>query len=295
MIAIAAERVDELRERLVREFEFLREEGVEVQMRTVRRGDIAFVGCDPVARKPLTPELNRRFRLLVANAVADLIVNRWGTVFLRRLVRTHYGYFDATEQDLICSRAERMLNQGRGADALSQRLRRKGRVLARLTEYLEKSSELVVDGFVTFRLKDLVEEMEDALDQAVDEYLMEKEQREFLQTLRGYVASQRPRSGLVNLLFEPDGGFSLLNAGGSQVGAAQLADLGLDPVQGAIDHEEALISALLALLPALVSVHRARVAPAGVVDLVRAVFADRLSLCDGCQLCQPASAARPRE
>lgn len=296
MIAIAVERADELRERLAREFEFLRDEGVEVQMRTVRRGEVTFVGCDPVSRKPLSPELNRRFRLLVANAVADLIVNRWETAFLRRLVRTHYGYFETAEQDLICTQAEQALHPPvTEAETLSQRIRRKGRILARLTEYLDKNSELVVDGFVTFRLKDYVEEMEEAVDQAVEEYLMEKEQQEFVQMLRYFVASQEPRSGLVNLLFEAGGGFDLVSSGGGQVGAAQFDALGLDQAQGPVDHEETLISTLLALVPGHVSIHCSHHAPAGILDLLRAIFEERLVLCNGCHICQQTSQSHPRE
>lgn len=296
MIAIAVERVDELRERLAREFEFLRDEGIEVQMRTVRRGEITFVGCDPVGRKPLTPELNRRFRLLVANAVAELIVNRCEHNFLRRFVRTHYGYFDDVEQDVICAHAERMLHPPVSEpESLSRRIRLKGRVLARLTEYLEKNSELVVDGFVTFRLKDYVEEMEEAVDQAVEEYLVEKEQQEFVQLLRYYVTSQEPRAGLVNLMFEPGGGFGLVNGSGSQIGAAQINALDFDQSQVPVDHEEALISTLLALVPDVVSIHRSHHAPAGSVDLLRAIFEQRLVLCKGCHLCQQASQGNPRE
>lgn len=296
MIAIAVERVEELRERLSREFEFLRDEGVEVQMRTVRRGEVTFVGCDPVSRKPLSPELNRRFRLLAANAVADLIVNRLETAFLRRLVRTHYGYFDAAEQDLICAQAELTLHpRAAEAETLPQRIRRKGRILARLTEYLEKNSELVVDGFVTFRLKDYVEEMEEAVDQAVEEYLMEKEQQEFIQMLRYFVTSQEPRAGLVNVMFDPGGGFDLVSSGGSQMGAAQIEALGLDEAQGPADQEETLISTLLALVPGIITVHRSPHAEAGILDLLRAIFDDRLIVCNGCHVCQQASQGHPHE
>lgn len=296
MIAIAIDRADELRERLSREFEFLRDEGIEVQMRTVRRGDVTFVGCNPVGRKPLTPELNRRFRLLVANAVADLIVNRCETAFLRRFVRTHYGYFDSTEQDMICAHAERVLYPPVAeAEALSRRIRRKGRILARLTDYLDKNSELVVDGFVTFRLKDYVEEMEEAVDQAVEEYLMEREQQEFVKLLSYFVASQEPRSSLVNLLFEPDGGFSLVNSSGSQMGAAQLDALNLDQAQVPVDPEEILISTLLALVPGVVSIHRPQHASGGTLDLLGAIFDERLVLCNGCYLCEQTSQGHPRE
>lgn len=293
MITIgSAERVEELRERLAREFEHLRPEGVEVQMRTVRKGDLTFIGCDPVSRKPLTSETDRRFRLLVANALSDLIVNRWEGVFLRRLIRSHYGYFDPGDQEQIYAYAARALHpQGEGVPSVSERIRRKGRILARLSEFLDKNTELVVDGFVTFRMKDYVEEMEEAVDLAVEEFLMEKEQEEFVRLLRTFVDAQEPRLPLVNLLFAPGGGFRLLNASGQAVTTPQLESLGLDPGRPG-DEEEDLISALLALLPEVVAVHRRpQDPPASLLETLRGVFGERLVVCDGCRFCKDAPPA----
>ncbi len=285
MISIgAAERVDELRERLSRELEFLRAEGVEVQLRTVRRGSLTFVGCDPV-RKPVSPDADRRLRLLVANAVADLIVNRWEAAFLRRLIRANYGYFGPEEQERIQERALRLLRaEGEGLSPLLERVRRKGRVLARLSEYLEKHSELVVEGFLTFRLKDYVEEMEEAVDLAVEDFLLEREHQEFVGLLRSFVAAQKPRLPRVNLVFG-EGTFRVLDGDGRAVGEPHLEAVGLTAAAGPADDEERVISALLALVPEVLTVHGAARGPATVLDTVRQVFQERVVVCPGCRLC----------
>lgn len=293
MISIgAAERVEELQERLATEFEFLRAEGIEVQLRTSRRGFLTFIGCDPVVRKtPLSADADRRLRLLVANALADLIVNRWEPALLRKVIRHNYGYFPPEEQEQIHERALRLMEGGDpGAAPVLERVRRKGRVLARLSEYLDRHSELVVDGFVTFRLKDFVEEMEEAVDLAVEEFLLDREQREFIGLLRSFVVDQEPRLPLVNLVFGTSE-FRILDRDGEVVTGAPIQALGLDAATGPADDEERLVSTLLALVPRVVVVHRAERGLPAVLDTLGGVFGERLVRCGGCPLCTANSRA----
>ena len=46
--------------------------------------------------------------------------------------------------------------------------------MQRILEYLELSKNLIVEGFISFRLKDYQEELELIVNTAVDELLMEK-------------------------------------------------------------------------------------------------------------------------
>lgn len=279
-----SERVEELRERLVRELDCLRAEGLELQWRTLVRGSLTFVACDPV-RKPLTPDADRRLRLLVANAVADLIVNRWESALLRRVIRLNYGYFSPEEQEEIHLRAVRRLRaEAGGTGVLLERLRRKGRILARLSEYLERHGELVVDGFLTFRLRDYLAELEQAVDLAVEEYGLEREQEEFLDLLRSYVAGQEPRLARADLVFAR-GRFRVLDEAGRVAAGPELQALGLEAAAGPAEDEEQVLSALLALVPEAVLVHGAAGGPAGLVETVRRVFGERVTLCPGCRLC----------
>ncbi len=147
MIAIgAAERADELRDRLATEFQYLRAEGLDVQIKTITRGGWTFLGCDMVGRRPVSPELLRRFRLYVANALSDVILNRWEERFLRKLIRSHYGHLGPEEQETVYGYAYRTLYMPNGRDqSVHFLIRRKGKILARLTEYLDKNNELFLD------------------------------------------------------------------------------------------------------------------------------------------------------
>lgn len=296
MIAIgAAERADELRDRLTSEFQYLRAEGLDVQIKTITRGDWTFLGCDMVGRRPVSPELLRRFRLYVANALSDVILNRWEERFLRKLIRSHYGYLGPDEQDAVYGYAYKTLYMPDGRDqSVHFRIRRKGKILARLTEYLDKNNELFLDGFVTFRLKDYVQELEEAVDIAVEEYLMEKEHEEFVRLLRYFVDSQEPRVPVVGVRCERSGAFSLVDGEGNPLPRAQLEPLLGALGQEGLEAEDFVISALIALAPGFIVVHRPADRRRDFMDTARSIFGSRLTVCTGCPRCGE-SASRGRE
>ena len=61
---------------------------------------------------------------------------------------------------------------------------RKKQITEKIKEYLDKNDELILDGFINFRLKDYMLEIEGLVDDAVDDFLMEKEYLEFIRLLR---------------------------------------------------------------------------------------------------------------
>lgn len=286
MIAIgAAERTDELRDRLLSEFQFLQAEGMDVQIKTLTRGEWTFIGCDMVGRRPASPELWRRFRLYVANALSDVILNRWEERFLRKLIRSHYGYLGPEEQETVYGYAYRSLYMPEGRDqTLHYRVKRKGKILARLTEYLDKNNELFLDGFVTFRLKDYVQELEEAVDLAVEEFMLEKEHDEFVRLLRYFVEMQEPRLPAAGVC-RGRGGLVLVDGDGRHLKREDLEPLLGEAGQVAMDAEDFVISTLIALAPRALVIHRPVERNKGMVDTLRGIFGSRLTICSGCALC----------
>jgi putative sporulation protein YtxC len=272
----------EVRERLAAAFRPLREAGVQVRIEEQSRGSLTFLGCSFEGAGPRA-DLGSLSRQTVADAVAEFITSRWQERLLRRLLSTRYSYFNEEEQVSISAAAARQLARDGHARPV-----RKGRILARLQEYLEKHNTLVVDGFVTFRCKDYVEELEAALDQAVDEFLLEREYQEFVRLLRYFVESQPARHGVVHAFLQGDGSFQLADQAGRPLNNDALADLAAELAARDVAMEDLLISALISLAPRSVVLHRGGGAPSPeTLSTVEAVFGPRLAFCPGCPRCPP--------
>lgn len=220
-------------------------------------------------------------RRALAEGVADFIVQTYQPRLLRRLVSSRHSYFAPAEQRDILARAARALNARSGRE----------RVLARLADYLEHEAMLIVDGFVTFRLQDMVAEAEEAVDGAVDAFLLQREYQEFIALLRHFVDTLPPRHDLVHAVLQPGGRLRLVDADGHALAGAGETD----PALGDLAPEDRVISALIPLAPRSVILHqpaRSGALAADGVAAIRDVFGARLHLCDGCRICRQGSAAR---
>ncbi len=284
----------------------LQARGARLEIREARRGPLVFLGChlEPAAG---AAAVGTDFRQAVAQALARWIVERRERALLQRLIGTHYAYFTADERENILSLAVRQLGSGAGAEGVQGRrppapagelaerapspaaVRRRARVLQRVVEYLERQDTLVVDGFVTFRLKDYVDELVTAVDRAVDDFLMEREYREFVGLLRHVVDSQLERPPVTHCVFDGSGGFQLQDEQGQAVAADFLDEVGPEAALRDVGVEDLLVSALITVAPRAVRLHVPEEAAVALsqdaLGTLEAVFPRAVSVCPGCARC----------
>jgi putative sporulation protein YtxC len=282
-----AEGIEDLRQRLDDEFRYLQEEGVSIRIGQTNRGSFTFLDCS-VDSVPGTPnQADTLVRHYVANALSDMIVEKWEQGLIRKIIKGTYYYFSRDEQETIARYSGRNL-AGNGADDCSQvyKVNRKAQVLHRLRDYLDSADELVLEGFVTFRLRDYIEEVEDAVDRAVDDFLMEREYREFVRLLKYFVDVQEPRMDHVHVLVRPGGAFRLVDDDGSAIKSEYLEEFVVEMVESEVNYEDLLISALITLAPRSITVH-AQVTDQWdeSIETIKGVFGDRVKLCGGCSVC----------
>jgi len=200
-----------------------------------------------------TPSQQQLVRHFLANALSDVIVNGWEPAILAKILREHYGCFNEDERATIMGYARERLSPG--GNHFKRRISRKGHILRRLTEYLQRNDQVVVEGFLAFRLKDYMQELEDAVDQAVDDFVLEREYCEFIDLLKIFAHSQEPKIEEVHVLFTSSGAFHLLDAQGYPLDHDYLDDFVVDMVDSGVDYQDLLISALITLSPEHIVVH----------------------------------------
>jgi len=283
----ADQHIEQIRNRLDQDLKGLQREGIAVRVSEFARGNLAFLRC---SWEPDLPDHRSRMpivRRVVAEALTYVITHHWEKALIRRLVRESYRHFGQEEMDTVCTFVSQFIDgrtlEGSHPNACSER---RARILGRLLEYLERNDEVVLDGFVRFRLRDYLEELEDAVDRAVDEYLMEREYREFIRLLRYFVEMQESRVEEVHVLVASNGVYRLVDRENQPLQEDQLDASAVQQLEGDLAYEDLLVSSLIALAPRLVTVHTcdsAQKLPS--LDTLRSIFAERLLMCDGCPLC----------
>lgn len=280
--------VEVIRDKLYTEVKTLQNKGICVVLDLKERGEFTFLGCDigkPGFKEYSSDELSLLFRHYVSNAVAEVIIDYWEQILIQKLLKDHYPYFNDQEKETLLQKAMHFLNQGDGAPAnyLVYQVDRKSRILHKILDYLHSHDELIVDGFVNFRLKEYLTELREAVDFAVDEYMMEKEYNEFVRLLQYFVEIQEPRMAEIHVVLRANGIFQLYDGKGSLVKSDYLEGFVID-ADNEINYEDLLISALITIAPqrVILHFHECNMYLESMVT-IKNVFGERVCICPGCE------------
>jgi len=270
--------------RLNNELKLLQNEGLSVDIDIDKVGEITFMDCffqDDLSSK----EYLKTMKLSIANCLAEIIVEDWEALIIRKIVRNNFYYYNEDEKQAILNKTKKILNPV-GLKSYNQQ-QRKEKVMQRILEYLDLDKNLMVEGFISFRLKDYQKDLEHIVNSAVDELLMEKEYLEFIRLLKYFVEIQEPRIKKVQIVFRNNGKFSLLDEKDQPIKHECLDGLMIDLLENEINYEDLLISALITLAPCELVLHKERgVGVNETINTIEKVFGNRIVNCPGCSKCK---------
>lgn len=277
-----------VRRRLDFEFRFLQQEGLAISVNESEKGHLKFIDLSLEHSPAAWRNDAGLFRYYVANALSDVILGDCERRLILKMVRDNYSYFTDDERQAIYYLTLEHLNSRPGADGVDPfpRIARKGRVLARLTEYLENSSNVILEGFITFRLREYMDELDLAVDRAVDDFLLEREYREFIRLLKYFVDAQEPKIDEVHVVMSGKDSFRLVDSQLNIINDAHLEEFVAEMVENDINHDDLLISALITIAPRHITLHcTPETKGRESIQTITSVFAGRVDFCDGCALC----------
>lgn len=287
----ATEYLDVIKARLDAEFQMLQAEGIRIDIEEAQCGQLNFLGCaiaDYGDCHYTAQEIEDIFKNYLANVVADLITDYHEKDLIREIVQENYYYFSEDERNTIYQYAEKYLSQSseHGGEYMVYQVSRKSKILQRLLEYFHFNDELVVDGFIRFRLKDYVQELQESVERAVDDFMMEREYKEFIRLLKYFVDIQEPRVDQVHVVLSPSGVFKLLDESNQPINSDYLEGFILDLADSEINYEDLLISALITIAPSQIVLHFNEKAKLhNTLGTIENVFGNRVKNCAGCNLC----------
>lgn len=272
-----------LRQRLTDELNYLREQGLEVSIYEIERGQLTFLGCNIEQSQVAIPleyaeELLRHF---LANVLADIIITNFEGKLVRKLVEEKYHKFSVEEREKIIDLALRNSNHG------LQISERHAKIVSKLVDYLDCYNTIILEGFIRFRLQDYQQELKEAISRAADDIEDEKEYQEFIQLLRYFISLQESAWSVIQVLPKVDGGFQLLDEKSQFLKFESLWD-DIESYED-LTYGDMLISTLVCLSPATIILHmgsHAQILTKELVATIQDIFRGRVSFCLGCRVCQ---------
>ena len=232
-------------------------------------------------------ETLKTFKLYMANALADYIIRQYEERLLARIINSNYCYFNSAEKKDILAKALSMVNNEDKSflNNLFQ-VRRKNVIIKKLMDYFENDDNIILDGFVNFRLKEYMKDLEDIVDKAVDEFLMEREYREFIRLLRYFVDIQEPKFDVVHVVVGFDGKYMLFNDEKREITNECIQEYVSEISEGEMNYDDLLVSSLITFAPKRIVMHcTGEFKNKELMETIKNVFAGRVTICQGCEIC----------
>ncbi len=221
-----------------------------------------------------------KFFVFLADLLADCILFYYEPIFIQKLLHFHYFYFDDFERKLI----EQNCYQQILLEEDPNLKYRREEIWAHALPYIQECKSMVLDGFVTFRLETYQHTLEELVDTAVNEYVIEKEYTEFIHLLKIYIDSKEPISSLVHLVYT-NGESILLNEEKNIISlddsifhAKYLSDI-------SFSSNDYALNALLTLLPKKIEIHLIGYEDE-FIHTLKQIFGNRIFLCTDCNICR---------
>jgi len=282
--------IEGFEDRLELEFDMLQEDGLDIALKREDRGDAFYFYCyiddEILLQDNYYYEQKNMFLSCVANALSDIIINHWEPKLMKKIIGDNYFYFDKVEQERIYDFARDILSIDdiNGKLGLFYQIKRKTFVLNKIHEYLKDNNTIVLDGFVNFRLKEYLEQLEETVDKAVDEYLIDKEYQEFIKLLRHFVDLQETKRDLVNIFVRNDKLF-LLDENLKIIRNDEAFD-NIARDNPDINVDDILVSTLINIAPKKIVIHGfTGKEKKEVISALYNIFEGRVSFCSQCETC----------
>lgn len=287
---VANRHVDLLREKMCRELQILEKDGIRFRLVENPAGTFTILtGQDANSGSFAGEQVPSYFRTVLVDILSDFILSNWEQLLLKEIIRENYYYFDDVDRDVIYWNALGYIGDGKpDSKHLSfYHVARKGHIIRKLNEFLCCNNKIMIEGFIKFRLKEYIFDLQGAVDRAVDDFLLEREYQEFIQLLKYFVDIQEPRLGIVNVILKPGGTFKLFDDKNQPISSEFLEGFVVELIDSEINYEDLLISALITMAPEKIVFHfEVTSEMATAVDTIKTVFTGRVSHCKGCSLCQ---------
>lgn len=219
---------------------------------------------------------------ILAEVITETIINDIEPILVKGYCKSSSFCIDKEDLETLFKDAMNMLHSTN--EPFQQMYdEKRNHILTSVCDYITTNDGLELLGFIRFRLKDYCMMLQDAVDRVMDDYLSRQEHEEFVFLLRNFVDIQEPQMDEVNVVLKEPGMFKLIDNQQNVIDNNYLEGFISGILDKAVDYDDLLVSALIAIAPRSIILHcNARYSA---VDTIEDIFGHRTRICNGCSLC----------
>ncbi len=229
------------------------------------------------------------FNLNLANILYKVVIQEFCKSEIQYFLNETYFFLKEEELEEvrnICFNA--MENKGKIFDESTVYcMNRQNNIIDKIMLCIEQNKEININGFVTFRMKELISELEGIVDKVVEKYMAEKEYNEFIKLLKYFVDIQDSKIDIINITIDHNGSYIIQDGEGVSILELLLTELNDTKYSGNVSMEDVIISGLITNAPKSVHIHCVEnCANPEFIETIKNVFGERVVICDSCKICE---------
>lgn len=216
------------------------------------------------------------FICFVADLISNTIIEFYEEKTLIRMINNNYFYFEDYEKKVILENAKEFCEIGYEE--------RKEILYQSIEKYIKENKAIILEGIVNFRIQEYIEMVDNMIDMAVNQYIIEKEYTEFINLLKAYVETGNIGANILHLIYI-NGESILLNEEKSIIplsekifNAKYLSDI-------SFSSNDYALNTLLSILPKKLEIHLIDNEDE-FINTLKLIFEDRIYICKDCNICK---------
>lgn len=222
----------------------------------------------------------------IVDTVSTIIIEEYENKLLSKLINQNYCYFNTPERRNIYKKAVNYVENDNDFITTLLSKRRSELISEKLNEYLQTTNQIILDGFINFRLKEYQNELEDIIDKAVDDFLVEKEYKEFIKLLKYFVAIQKPKHDVIHILAKKNR-YHIYDEDKNEITSQCSKEFISDSKEEVINTDDLLISSLISISPRKIYIHKKEnIKNIELLTTINSVFSKNVIVCSNCELCE---------
>lgn len=219
---------------------------------------------------------NNKFYNFLTELIGEVVIEFYEEKILKQLINYNYFYFDEYEKNKILENCMQLIEPEMYNTKLLDN--------KNIKEYVKENKAMILDGFVYFRLRAYLEYLDEVLDSGVNQFVIEKEYREFISLLRVYVESKVPEYNLLHLIYINgesillDEKRNIVSVSENIYNAKYLSDI-------SFSSNDFALNTLLCLLPRRIEIHLIDDEDE-FINTLKLIFEGRVTICKDCDICK---------
>lgn len=219
---------------------------------------------------------NNKFYNFLTELIGEVVIEFYEEKILKQLINYNYFYFDEYEKNKILENCMQLIEPEMYNTKLLDN--------KNIKEYVKENKAMILDGFVYFRLRAYLEYLDEVVDSGVNQFVIEKEYREFISLLRIYVESKVPEYNLLHLIYINgesillDEKRNIVSVSENIYNAKYLSDI-------SFSSNDFALNTLLCLLPRRIEIHLIDDEDE-FINTLKLIFEGRVTICKDCDICK---------